>query len=125
MSKCAAIAGSGKPCKGLVRAGNDFCPAHDPTRAEARSQAAAKAGRTKWGGELAEVKAQLRSLADDVVAGRIDKGRGSVAAQIIGVFARVVEVERKVKEQDELVARLEELEDSLERQNKGRGYGRV
>ena len=123
MSKCAAIAGSGKPCKGLVRAGNDFCPAHDPTRAEARSKAAAKAGRTKWGGELAEVKAQLRTLADDVVAGRIDKGRGSVAAQIIGVFARVVEVERKVKEADELEARLDALEQDAEARRGGGRWG--
>jgi hypothetical protein len=122
MPKCAAIAGSGKPCKGLVRAGNDFCPAHDPARAEARSKAASKAGRTKYGGELSEVKAQLRELADDVVSGKLDKGKGSVAAQIIGVFARVVEVERKIKQQDELVARLEELEESLERQSGGRTW---
>jgi hypothetical protein len=121
--KCAAIAGSGKPCKGLVRAGNDFCPAHDPSRAEARSKAAAKAGRTKWGGELAEVKAQLRTLADDVVAGTIDKGRGSVAAQIIGVFARVVEVERKVKEQDELIERLEDLEALLAEKKEQNRWG--
>jgi hypothetical protein len=123
MQKCAAIAGSGKHCKGLVRAGNDFCPAHDPARAEARSKAAAKAGRTKYGGELSEVKAQLRELADDVVSGKLDKGKGSVAAQIIGVFARVVEVERKVRETDELLERLEELETMLERQNKGRIRG--
>jgi hypothetical protein len=113
MQKCAAIAGSGKPCKGLVRAGNDFCPAHDPARAEARSKAAAKACRTKYGGELSEVKAQLRELADDVVSGKLDKGKGSVAAQIIGVFARVVEVERKVREQQELTERLENLETLL------------
>ena len=123
MQKCAAIAGSGKPCKGLVRAGNDFCPAHDPARAEARSKAAAKVGRTKYGGELSEVKAQLRELADDVVSGKLDKGKGSVAARIIGVFARVVEVERKVRETDELLERLEELETMLERQNKGRIRG--
>jgi hypothetical protein len=113
MQKCAAIAGSGKPCKGLVRAGNDYCPAHDPARAEARSKAASKAGRTKYGGELSEVKAQLRELADDVISGKLDKGKGSVAAQIIGVFARVVEVERKVKEQEDLTERLENLETLL------------
>jgi hypothetical protein len=75
------------------------------------------------GGELAEVKAQLRTLADDVVAGTIDKGRGSVAAQIIGVFARVVEVERKVKEQDELIERLEDLETLLAEKKEQNRWG--
>jgi hypothetical protein len=66
MAKCHTIARSGQPCRGLVRAGNDYCPAHDPRRQEARSRASSKAGKSKPGRELADVKRRLSALADDV-----------------------------------------------------------
>jgi predicted RNA-binding Zn ribbon-like protein len=122
MHTCLGIKKTGERCAATVEPPQEFCWWHNPANADQRSRAASKAAKSKaHPGELAEVKAQLRTLADNVVAGHIDKGLGSVAAQIIGVFARVVEVERKVKEQDELVARLEELEGQHARQN-GRGY---
>ena len=113
-SKSAAIAGSGEPCRGLVRVGNDYCPAHDPARAEDRRRAASKAARSKPSVELHVVKQQLRDIADGVLAGDIDKGTGSVAAQVLGVFTRVVEVERRVREQDELLERLDALEQAAQ-----------
>lgn len=114
MPKCSAIAGSGQPCKGLVRAGSDYCPAHDPDRAEDRRRAASKAARSKPHGELHAVKSQLRQLADDVLAGNVDKGIASVAAQVLGVYIRACEQDRKIREQDELLERLAALEQATQ-----------
>ena len=45
--------------------------------------------------------------------------------QIINTRARLVEIERKVKEADELEARLEALEENMQRNQKGGNRWRV
>ena len=122
MPKCAAITRSGQPCKGFVHPGHTYCPAHDPKRADARKKAASKAGRSKPGSELSEVKGTLRQLADDVLEGKRDRADASVAAQILGVFLRAVEAERKIREQEDFEARLNALEELQEKERRG-GYG--
>jgi len=105
MSKCPAITGKGEPCQGFVHPSKTYCPAHDPSRVEARRAAASKAGRSKSGSEIAAVKSQLRTLANDVLAKRVDRGTGSVAAQILGVWLKACEGEVRERE-----ARVKELE---------------
>ena len=121
MARCAALKPDGTPCERIVGEAQLHCYSHDETRAGERRANASKAAKSKGStGELAEVKAQLRTLADDVVAGDIDKGSASVAAQVLGVFIRAVEQERKVREQDELEERLAALEQA--RGDKRGGY---
>jgi hypothetical protein len=63
-------------------------------------------------------------LADDVLEGRQDKGVAAIASQIFNVYLRAVSVELKVREQQEITERLEELETLLEqRKGKRRYYG--
>jgi hypothetical protein len=50
---------------------------------------------------------------DGVLDGRIDRGAGSCAAQLLNVLLRAVELERKVRLTDELEGRVEELERAL------------
>ena len=120
MAKCAGYKGDGTPCERLISASAVYCYSHDAERAQERSRHASKAAKAKGPtGDLADVKAQLRTIADDVLEGKLDKGRGSVAAQVLGVFTRVVEVERKIKEADELEARLDALEQASESQRGG------
>ncbi len=111
MARCAAIARSGEPCRGLVRAGNDYCPAHDPGRAAARSRAASKAARSKPTAELVVIRRRLAQLADDVLEGKTPTPRASVAAQCLGVAVRTFEVERRLRELGELEERLLALEE--------------
>jgi len=74
----------------------------------------------------------VKRYMQDVEAGRLEKGKGSVLAQLAGVAgrlyeaeaklrelfeARAVEVELKVEEQRNLVERLEQLEELLASQN--------
>src|SRR5829696_2715502 len=115
MSECGAFTRDGRPCKGLVRQGSDYCPAHDPARQEARRLAASKAARTKPGGEIKALKARMRKLADDVLAGHIEPKAGAVVAQIVGAYTRLLELERKFKEHEEFEARIAALEERVRR----------
>ena len=122
--KCAANTRGGQPCKGLVRPGNDYCPAHDPTRHETRRRAASKAGKSKPGrDELANIKDRLSTLAEDVLRGDVDKGDAAVASQLYNVLLRAIGMELKVKELGELEMKLEEMEKALERQGEGSANG--
>ncbi len=122
-SKCAAITRGGQPCKGLVRPGNDYCPAHDPTRQEARRRAASKAGKSKPGRELAEIKDPLSTLAEDVLKGATDRADATVVSQIWNTYIRAIGIELKVKEIEEMEAKLEEMAEALERHREGGAYG--
>lgn len=113
MTKCAAFTGKGSPCKGLVRGGSDYCPAHDSDRAEQRSRSASKAARSKPGAEVRDLKERLGTLADDVLAGRIEPKAAAVLTQIVGAHARLLEFERKVREQEDFEARLVALEEGV------------
>ncbi len=67
------------------------------------------------------MKSQLQDLTDRVLAGEVDRSAATVCAQLLNVKLRVVEVERKVREQDELLERIEALEET---QTKGgRAWG--
>jgi hypothetical protein len=116
--KCPTITRGGDPCRGLVRPGNDYCPAHDPARQEARRRAASKAGKSKPGRELVDIKKRLLDLAGDVLEGRKDRGDAAVAGQLFNYAIRAVSVGLKVKEIEEIEERITELEGLLERQQK-------
>ena len=73
---------------------------------------------------MAGIKRRLSELAVDVLEGSVERGDGAVVSQILNVYLRALSVELKVKEVTELEERLEELEASLERQDRsGRRYG--
>ena len=121
--RCLAITREGQPCRGLVRAGNDYCPAHDPTRQEARRRAASKAGRSRPGREFMDVKREIRAVVDGVRNGSIESRVGAVTFQGYNVLLKTLDVERRWYETDQLEERLEELEAALERSKEGSGYG--
>jgi hypothetical protein len=114
VTQCAAIARSGAPCRGYVHPGREFCPSHDPDRVEARRRSASKAGRSRGGSEIHDIKATLKDLAAGVLEGEVDRGNASVVGQLYGLLLRSIEVERKLKETDELEGRLKALEARLE-----------
>jgi len=58
-----------------------------------------------------------------VLEGRQNKGVAAVASQVLNVYLRAVSVELKVREQAELIERLEALEESLEQRKGERRYG--
>ena len=135
MAKCASITAKGTQCKGLVKPGNEYCPAHDPSRVEARKVSASKSGRSRAGSELHGIKTTLIKLADDVMAKRADRGNAAVAATLLATAIKAVEAEMRVKEviesrlvetqlrveeQREIVQRMEELEQVLQKKEGSR-----
>jgi len=94
-----------------ARSDNGTCWAHDPANAEQRRKAASKAGKTKPSAELHQIKQRLRNIADEVLEGKITTAKASVAAQVLGVYLRAVEQERRQRELEELEARITVLEE--------------
>jgi hypothetical protein len=114
MAKCSAIKADNGRCKVEAMPGAEWCWNHHPDYEEARRRRASKGGKRGGRGrplvELADVKRQLREMADDVIAGRTDRGNAAVAGQLLGTFLRAASVELKVREQDEILQRLDALE---------------
>jgi flagellar motility protein MotE (MotC chaperone) len=111
MKLCEAITANGQRCSRFVSSSESFCYAHHPETAEARSKAASKAAKAKYAASaLSTVKAQLRDLAADVLDGSVDWADASVVAQVLGVFIRACEQERRQRETEELAERLAALE---------------
>jgi hypothetical protein len=82
------------------------------------SQRTTRGGRSKANAEIAGLKAQLKKLAADVLSGEVDRGAATAVNQIINSQARLLELERKIKETEELEERLEALEGVLKGRKK-------
>ncbi len=123
MARCPAIKANGERCKGDAIPGADWCYSHDPDRAEERRRNASRGGKSGGGGrssgELAEIKALLSELTNRVLGGEgveaLETGRAAVANQLVNTRLRAVELERRIRESDELEARIEELEQAAGR----------
>jgi hypothetical protein len=117
---CRATKADGEPCTLAANGPQGLCWAHDPANREKRRRMASKAARSKPSRELAGLKAQLVDLTQDVLAGEIETARAAVANQLINTRLRTIELERKIKETDELEARIGALEQT---QEGGRAWG--
>lgn len=128
MGKCTAITRGGDRCRGVAIEGSDYCYAHHPDHEQDRRLAARKGGKRGGRGrpqaELSDVKRRLSDLVNDVLEGRKDRSDAAVAGQLLNTYIRAVGAELKVREQLEVVERLEALEDGLRAQaQKGSRYG--
>ena len=124
MRGCSAIKANGERCRGIAATGSDYCPAHDPTRAEERHRAASKAARARHDPEVRQIKASLKDLAAGVLDGSVERGAAAVANQVLNTLLRAIEVERRIREHDELEGRLDELEELLEEAERSTTYAR-
>jgi hypothetical protein len=119
MPQCAGIKRDGGRCAVVVGPQHTHCYQHDPKRAEARRRNASKGGRSKGNHKLAKLDKQLEDLAADALADNVERGVAAVVNQIINSRIRLLEVERKIKETEELEARLEALEEVLRTRRTG------
>ncbi|MBA2618460.1 MAG: hypothetical protein H0U91_09880 [Rubrobacter sp.] len=126
MSLCSGIKADGGRCRAQAMRASEWCIGHDPDQVEARRRRASKGGKRGGRGrpqaELSDIKRRLSDLVDDVLEGRKDRGDAAVAGQLLNTYIRAVGVELKVREQQEIVERLEELEEGL--RHRGGGVGR-
>src|SRR5215208_7427212 len=120
MSRCRETKANGEPCTLPANGPQGLCWAHDPANAEKRRRGASRGGKAKANRELPFIKAQLEDLTEQVLSGALETGRAAVANQLINTRLRAIELERKIKETDELEARIEALERP---QEGGSGWG--
>jgi hypothetical protein len=121
--QCSGITGKGTRCTRSVEGPNGLCWLHDPTRAEDRRRAASKAGKSKPNRELNDVKDRIRAMIDDVQSGAMDRADAAVCGQLYNTLIRAISVELKLKEVEELIARMETLEEQLETKRRNQPWG--
>ncbi len=119
MARCVGYKRDGTPCERIVGASKQYCYAHDPARAEARKRNASKGGKSKPNREIAGIKNQLATMVNEVLTGAVATAPYAVAGQLINTRLRAVELERKVKETEELEERIEALEQTTGNREKG------
>src|SRR5918998_5245453 len=120
MGVCRATKANGEHCTLPANGPQGLCWAHDPANAEKRRRGASRGGKAKANRELPSIKALLEDLTERVLSGELPTGPAAVANQLINTRLRAIETERKIKETEELEARIEALEHS---QEGGRRWG--
>ena len=111
--RCGFIKGSGERCKGSATGPHGLCWHHSPENAERRSRMASRAAKAKPNKEVVVLKGELKALKDDVLEGRVDRNDAAVVVRIYSVLKDFIELERRVKETDELAAEIAELREGL------------
>jgi len=110
VTQCAATKRDGSSCTLRALGPDGLCWAHDPKNSDRRRRGQSRGGKVKPTQEIRALKKQLKDLAADVLEGTVDRGNAVVVNQILNTRARLIELERKVKETEELEARIEDLE---------------
>jgi hypothetical protein len=122
--RCAAITSAGERCK-LDATNGSYCWSHDPENAEERRRRARRGGKARGAGELSEIKRLLEELTSRVLKvegyAPLETAPAAIANQLVNTRLRAIEQERKIRETEDLEARIEALERT---QEKGAGRWR-
>ena len=110
MAQCGANKRNGSPCTVSVPVEQEFCWWHSPANAEVRQQAASRGGRARSNPLARTLHTQLEKLAADVASGKLAPYKAAGIVQVVNARIRLVGVEPRGAEQEELLARIEELE---------------
>lgn len=116
MNRCARIKEDGERCRARAMEGSQWCYNHDPSRADERKRHARRGGEKGGNGrpglpELRQIRREVREVMANTRAGSLDKDRASTILRGYHVLLRAVEAERRYIETDELLTRLEALEE--------------
>ena len=123
MARCAGTTRDNRQCTAIVKPPNEYCYQHDPTRSEERKRNASRAGKSAGGRDVKDLKRRISEVVEAVLDGSQDRGRAAVAIQGFNALKGVLELERKVREVDELEARIEQLEQAAGDQKGARKWG--
>ena len=124
MSLCSGIKADGGRCRAQAMRASEWCIGHDPDQVEARRRRASKGGKRGGRGrpttELARLRDRFEELADEVLAGEVERADGAVAGQLLNGARACLRDAMTAREQEELIERLEALEEGLAA-NAGKG----
>jgi hypothetical protein len=123
MRACSGIKANGERCRAQPMRGSQYCLNHDPDRVEENRRRSSKGGRRGGRGrpsaELARLQRRFEELAESVLSGEIERGVGAVAGQLLNGARACFRDALAAREQEELIKRLEMLEEGLGRKNEG------
>jgi hypothetical protein len=116
--RCSAITRGGERCTRNATESSEYCFSHDPARADERRANARKGGlrggngRPKSGGmdDTQQAIKHAKALVGRLLSGDVDRSIATACFQGLNALARLVELERKLIEQDEILERIEALE---------------
>ena len=124
MAKCSGITRAGGACKGIPIDGSQWCYVHHPAHAEERRRHGSKGGKRGGRGrpttELARLRDRFEELADKVLEGSVERADGAVAGQLLNGARACLRDAMTAREQEELIGRLEALEQATSNQKGGR-----
>lgn len=123
--RCTAITKGGSRCR-LDATHGSYCYQHAPETVEERRRNASRGGKTggngrPGSGEVTEAKGFVRGLVNKLIKGEVERDIAVAAFMGLNVLARYIELERRIREQDEIEERLAALEE-LQPDNTGGGY---
>src|SRR5215212_1146425 len=120
MSVCSGIRADGGRCQAQAMRNSEWCINHHPGRADVRRRRASKGGKRGGRGrpiaELGRLRDENSDIRRRLLEGELLPNVAAVAVQSINTDIRAVGVVLKAREQEELVERLEALEEALEQQ---------
>ena len=127
MTKCSGITHAGTACKGIPIDGSQWCYVHHPDHVEERRRHGSKGGKRGGRGrpvaELGALREENADIRRRLLEGELLPNVAAVAVQSINTDIRAVGATLKAREQEEIAARLEELETLLEQRKEERRYG--
>ena len=95
-------------------------PDYEEQRRRRASKGGKRGGRGRPSSELARLQARFEAMAAGVLTGKIEKGKGAVACQLLQGARACVRDRLRAIEQEEVLERIEELEEIAARQNEYR-----
>ncbi len=115
--RCAAITRAGERCR-LDATRGSYCYQHSPETVEERRRNARRGGRVGGNGrssglsETAEAKRYIKSLVAKLLREEVERDIATACFMGLNVLARYIEVERKIREIEDIEARIAALEKS-------------
>ncbi len=127
MSRCAALKSDGSRCQARAMEGYQWCYSHRPDLAEERSRNARRGGKAGGRGrgglsETTEAKRYIKALVNKLIKGEIERGIAATCFMGLNTLGRFIELELKVREQEEIIERLEALEQDMLSQSNSRRW---
>jgi len=124
--RCSGITRGGARCR-LGATHGSYCYQHSPETVEERRRNASRGGKAGGNGrssgvsETTEAKRWIKALVSRLLKGEVERETATAAFMGLNVLARYLALERTIKEQDEVLERLEALEEQQPEGNTG-GY---
>ncbi len=115
--RCVAITRAEEKCKGKATHGS-FCYQHSPETAQERKRNARRGGKAGGNGrpsglsETGKAKRWIKDLVGRLLRSEVERDVATAAFMGLNTLSRFIELERRIREQEELEERITALEEA-------------